>query len=106
VASLTIIRAPAPNQVGAVQPVNSILLCKDVILIGRDPPEVGIDLQLVEPSITRKHARITRSEEAYWIEDLNTRNGTKLNLVSVSQRTLLKDGDEIQIGSYSLLFRT
>jgi pSer/pThr/pTyr-binding forkhead associated (FHA) protein len=43
------------------------------------------------------HAKLTRSEDGYVIEDLSSRNGTYVNDSPV-ERQLLKDGDEIRIG--------
>jgi hypothetical protein len=81
-----------------------IVLCKAETLIGRYPPEDGIDLQLLEPHVNRRHARITCAEGACWIEDLKSVNGTWVNNVRVSGRAPLTDGDEIRVGSYSLYF--
>jgi hypothetical protein len=105
VASLSVIRQPDPKQVGPVRPADVIALCKDETLIGRNPPECGIDLQLPSFKVTRQHARITRAAGAYWIEDLQSRNGTYLNQAPLLGRPRLSDGDQIRIGDYVLLFR-
>jgi membrane fusion protein (multidrug efflux system) len=48
---------------------------------------------------SRKHAQIHLESGIYWISDLQSTNGTCLNGKKIVQRTRLKDGDEIIIGS-------
>jgi pSer/pThr/pTyr-binding forkhead associated (FHA) protein len=64
------------------------------IIIGRD-----FDCQIVIPDrqVSRHHACIRRERDGYWIEDLGSKNGTHVNGVAVSGRTLLQDGDLVQI---------
>jgi predicted component of type VI protein secretion system len=104
VASLTIIQRPNAGQAAMMQPNDLFILCKDETLIGRRPPDRGNDLELPEPYINRQHAKITRVDGAYWVEDLQSRNGTFLNRNRLTQRALLQDGDVIQICSYALRF--
>lgn len=49
------------------------------------------------PTISRCHARITNREGVYFIEDLNSTNGTKINggLLSYKTKVSLKKGDSI-----------
>lgn len=46
------------------------------------------------------HARIVVEQGKWWLEDLQSRNGTKLNGESINRRTILADDDEIGIGNY------
>jgi predicted component of type VI protein secretion system len=86
--------------------IKPLILSKERSLIGRHPPERSIDLQLPDGAINKRHAVIIRSNGSYWIEDLKSRNGTLVNSSSIRKRTLLKDGDEIQMGPFVLLFQT
>ncbi len=104
-ANLTIVRRPNPGRGGPVQP-SVVAVTKDETLIGRDPPEQGIDLQLPEFTINRRHARVVRDQGVYWVEDLKSRNGTRLNGTPVAGRAPLREGDEIQIGGYVIRFNT
>jgi pSer/pThr/pTyr-binding forkhead associated (FHA) protein len=105
-ASLTVIRRLYRNQAGGQEAnLTPLILSKDEMVIGRDPPEKGIDLQLPDFSTSRRHAVITHEKDSYWIEDLHTRNGTFVNLSPVAKRWLLHEGDEIQIGPFVLLFQ-
>ncbi len=46
------------------------------VLIGRLPE---CDITLAMPSISRNHARITFREDKWWVEDLNSKFGTKVD---------------------------
>jgi diguanylate cyclase (GGDEF)-like protein len=57
----------------------------------------GADLRLDATGVSRMHCRIIRRDDAYWIEDLGSTNGTVVNGANV--RTAKLDiGDRIQIG--------
>jgi pSer/pThr/pTyr-binding forkhead associated (FHA) protein len=63
-------------------------------VIGRDA-----ECQVVIPDrqVSRRHARIRRQADGYWIEDLGSKNGTHVNGVAVKGSAQLQDGDLIQI---------
>ncbi|MBI2440670.1 MAG: sigma 54-interacting transcriptional regulator, partial [Lentisphaerae bacterium] len=61
------------------------------------------DIVLNNPSISRQHAVIQRSQEGFIVLDSNSRNGTRVNGVAVARR-LLRDGDHIRFGDVELLF--
>jgi PAS domain S-box-containing protein len=67
-------------------------------LVGRGPDN---DFQIIEPSISRKHARILHSGERIFIEDLGSQNGTQLNGHPISSyyQVEVKEGDFISLGS-------
>ncbi len=46
------------------------------------------------------HARIVLEQGKWWLEDQQSRNGTKLNGETIYRRTILADDDEIGIGNY------
>src|SRR6266496_3174828 len=68
--------------------------------IGRDPSN---SLSLDDASISRKHAVIRSTGEDVIIADLDSRNGTFVNAVPVTERKL-QPGDRIQVGDSLLLF--
>lgn len=83
------------------------------VTIGRWAPEVKafveIDLSPYDPSakISRKHARITRENGVYYLEDIGSTNGTYLNKgdrLLPGSKTPLQNGDEIIIGMTFLKF--
>jgi pSer/pThr/pTyr-binding forkhead associated (FHA) protein len=55
--------------------------------------------------VSRRHARITIENGSVHLEDLGSRNGTRLNDKPVGGASPLADGDRISIGSYLLVFR-
>lgn len=52
------------------------------------------------------HARITRRGQQWWLEDLQSRNGTLLNGVPLTDTAVLASGDVITIGNTRFQFRT
>ena len=71
------------------------LLDSDSIVIGREVGEV--DLLLPERQVSRKHAKIERTDEGFMLTDMASKNGTFLNGKEVREPKRLQDGDEIQI---------
>ena len=71
---------------------------KSELSIGRTE---GNDLVLNHPSVSRKHARVEMRNSAWWIVDLKSTNGVKVNgnLITESQ---VNSGDRILIGSVQL----
>ena len=67
---------------------------KEVIYIGRSPE---CDYVIDDRQVSRRHAVIIRTGNGYVIEDLDSKNGTFLNGVTVKTPTLLQDGDIIQV---------
>ncbi|MEJ1379121.1 MAG: FHA domain-containing protein [Candidatus Sedimenticola sp. (ex Thyasira tokunagai)] len=73
---------------------------KTSISIGRDP-EACISLD--DPSVSRLHAQITKIYTDYYVEDLESTNGTQLNGRAVKKH-ILREGDRLSIGSYKLRY--
>ena len=51
-------------------------LSDGLTIIGRDSTN---DIVVNEPGVSRQHAAIRGSLKGYWIEDLNSQNGTSVN---------------------------
>jgi len=69
--------------------------------IGRDDAN---DIVLKDRFISKKHARIIKDKGIYFLEDLNSANGTFLNGEKVTEAIELKDKDLIDIGQVEFLF--
>lgn len=70
------------------------------ILIGRDPQAY---LPLNHPTVSFRHAVISRQDKQVIIRDLGSTNGTFVNGKRVSQ-AVLSSGDVIQIGPFKLVY--
>jgi serine phosphatase RsbU (regulator of sigma subunit) len=63
------------------------------------------DVVVRQDSVSRHHARIMRQGESFFIEDLNSRNGTSLNNTVIRGRSELADGDKIRLSNVEFAFR-
>jgi hypothetical protein len=68
--------------------------------IGRSP---DCDIFLDDVTVSRKHAVLVNKEDAFFIEDQGSLNGTFLNRRRIESGRL-ENGDELQIGKYKLSF--
>lgn len=79
----------------------SFVLDADELIVGRGEKA---NFQLLSEEVSRKHARLTRHEGEYAIEDLGSRNGVLLNGLKV-HAAVLRDGDLVQLGDVVLAYR-
>ncbi|MFB3882681.1 MAG: FHA domain-containing protein [Armatimonadota bacterium] len=77
-------------------------LREDVATIGRNP---DCEIALPSSTVSRRHAQIRREGSHFFLQDLNSTNGTLLNREPVIGEELLHDRDEIGVGIYRLIFR-
>jgi DNA-binding winged helix-turn-helix (wHTH) protein len=71
-------------------------------LLGRDR---DVAVWLESPTVSRHHARICVAGAQATIEDLGSKNGTYLRGIRLADMSLLRDGDQICIGSVEVQFR-
>lgn len=64
------------------------------VVIGRT---ADCDVILYDPGVSRKHARIFSQGKAYYVEDMGSSNGTKVNGTVVKKKQL-SDGDAVALG--------
>ena len=81
---LSVRQGPRPNLV--------FELDKDSYSIGR---EVGNDIVIEDPQVSRRHAQLSRQGNSYLIEDVGSTNGTYVNGKRVTAQLLLSNGDMI-----------
>lgn len=72
------------------------------LVIGRSSQS---DLTVADPFLSRRHARLTRRDDGWVIEDLGSHNGTLLNGRQVTRATPVAHGDEIQLSGSSIRVR-
>lgn len=69
------------------------------ITVGRDP---GCDIPLPEDTVSARHAHLTYHHNQWWLEDLGSTNGTRLNDNRITIPTVITSGDDIQCGNTTL----
>ncbi len=83
---------------------NDIVVEGEHFLLGKNSTQVNgvIDAE----GVSRLHARITRQEEGYFIEDLNSTNGTYVNDIALEyhQLQVLNLNDRIRFGMEEYVF--
>jgi pSer/pThr/pTyr-binding forkhead associated (FHA) protein len=93
--SLPVIRLIGTERVRLV-----VLTLGSTIEIGRDE---SCGLVLADDSVSRRHAVVRTDREGYVLEDLGSRNGTRVDGEPVT-KALITPGDRIEIGSVLLRF--
>lgn len=118
---VTIVEAPQPPQeitapqrkimtrkrtlVGSLtpdgRPDNVYPLLDSEHTIGRTPDNTIV---LAESSVSSRHARLYRNAEGFFLEDLQSRNGTFANGERVTEKRKLEDGDLLRFGKVLMTF--
>lgn len=79
---------------------STIPLSESETTIGR---EASNQIAVTDPSVSRKHCRLSLQEGKFHLRDLGSRNGTLVNGAGVEEQWL-EHGDEIAAGDSSFLF--
>ncbi|MDX1524171.1 MAG: FHA domain-containing protein, partial [Anaerolineae bacterium] len=74
----------------------------EITRLGR---EVDNDVVLIDPRISRHHAKIESQAGVSTITDLGSSNKTYVNGVAVEDATRLTSGDRITLGEIELVYR-
>jgi ABC transport system ATP-binding/permease protein len=82
-------------------PLRSEVLPSENLVVGR---AANVDLVLSHPEVSRRHCRISREGDTWFVEDLGSRRGTAVNGNRISGRTALQPGDQIHVGPVILGF--
>jgi pSer/pThr/pTyr-binding forkhead associated (FHA) protein len=77
-------------------------LIRDEITIGR---KEGNTIRLTERNVSRRHAKLVKSNGSVFIEDLTSYNGIKVNGDRIAGRAPVNEGDRVQIGDYQLALK-
>lgn len=72
------------------------------ITIGRHP---GCEWILAHETVSSRHARLVYHHDQWWLEDLDSRNGTYLNGEMISSPVVLASEDAIRCGQQSFTVR-
>jgi len=71
------------------------------VTIGRSPNN---DIQIDNLAVSSEHALIIKSDDRYFIEDLNSTNGTYVNEKKIDKRWPINTYDTVTIGKHALAF--
>jgi len=70
------------------------------IVVGRDN---SCDFQISDETVSARHARLNYRYLQWWVEDLQSTNGTYLNDEKIETSTIIINGDEIRLGQVVVL---
>jgi pSer/pThr/pTyr-binding forkhead associated (FHA) protein len=102
-ATLLLVRTPVPSYAvrqhlpsGDVVDPPLFTITGDEAFIGRDPAVV--DVEISNPLVSKVHTRISHNAGGYFVEDLRTRNHTRVNGQTLgTDPQNLADRDQIDI---------
>jgi pSer/pThr/pTyr-binding forkhead associated (FHA) protein len=69
---------------------------KSEVMIGRD---TNCDLAVMDEALSAHHVRLTHHHGQWWLEDLNSTNGTFLNRELLTTPTVVITGDHFKCGN-------
>jgi len=72
-------------------------------VVGRDR---DCAVRINSPMVSRRHAQIVVRTNETTVEDLGSKNGTHVNGSRLTHPVTLNDGDQVQIGSLTMTYRT
>jgi len=66
------------------------------VMIGRDP---NCDVAIIDEALSAHHARLAHHHGQWWLEDLNSTNGTFLNREKLNTPAVVITGDKFKCGN-------
>jgi two-component system, cell cycle response regulator len=85
---------------GAPADIGTHVLVNDEVVIGR----ADAALTLRDARISRRHVRVSRDDDRFWVEDLGSTNGCTLNGRPIVGRAPIADADKLYLGSTVVKF--
>jgi pSer/pThr/pTyr-binding forkhead associated (FHA) protein len=96
-ACLVIVEGPATG-------VHFALAAHKLVDVGRDEE---CTFQIVDPLVSRHHLQVRAANDgAHVLLDSGSANSVMVNAVRIVAETVLKDGDEIKVGSTKIIYTT
>ena len=104
------LKRQAENVVAAQSPPITLLwdgqtsfhFTKPEVTIGRDP---ACDATLEDKTVSNEHARLSFHHNQWWLEDMQSTNGTFLNEERLSSPTVVTTSDQVRCGQVILSIR-
>ena len=75
--------------------IDTIEIKQAEVIVGRDPNN---KIYIPDETISAQHCQIYISDQQWWINDLNSTNGTYLNDEIIDRPCVMTDGDMIMFG--------
>jgi FHA domain-containing protein len=94
--------APHASLPRLVRGTSELAAVSPELVLGR---ERGLPGTIDDASVSRRHARLEWDGEKAFLTDLESKNGTFVNGVRISSRTVLPDGAEVRLGLVSFVYR-
>jgi diguanylate cyclase (GGDEF)-like protein len=76
------------------------VVASDTLVVGRGST---CDLRIDDSSLSRQHCRIRKTNGVYFVEDLESRNGTQVNGMRIKAPVRLDDGALIQLAAGTII---
>ena len=93
---------PVLTVIGGPDNGTTIFIEKPIITLGRHPVN---DVVVNQVGVSRKHAEIVSTDAGYQLRDLGSTNGSIVNRRKIEKSGhLLRDGDEIRLGTQNVSF--
>lgn len=80
---------------------NFLLVSDQINRIGRGP---DCEIILMDPVCSRVHAELVRGDDAWWLRDTGSRNGSYVDEQKIKDQVQLKDGSRLKFGSTEFVF--
>jgi DNA-binding winged helix-turn-helix (wHTH) protein len=101
--------APAASVLRSTSSGPRLLSSRGEWFLSEGPNVVGRDRDCAVPidsvTVSRRHAQIVVTDGEATVEDLGSKNGTRVNGEPVVEPIALRDGDEIEVGSVMIGYR-
>jgi diguanylate cyclase (GGDEF)-like protein len=91
----TVVKILSGHEAGRVH-----LMTGDTLVVGR---AATCDLRIDDSSLSRQHCRIRKTNGVYFVEDLESRNGTQVDGARIKAPVRLEDGALIQLAATTII---
>ena len=71
--------------------------------LGRTEPN---SIVIPDPAVSARHCRLAYRRGQWWIDDLGSANGTRVNGNLVTGSTVLNDGDVVEVAQVKFVMET